>query len=273
MEMQLSGKVAIVTGSGQGIGRAVALRLAGEGADIAVVEINSETGERTAQELRALGRQAQVYSSNVASPAQIQAMVDSVVARFSRIDILINAAGIAQTKPFLDITEEEWDRVLDVNLKGTVFCMQAVGRQMIRQVPPEVVAQGRAERSYGKIVNFSSISGRRGRSVQMAYAASKAAIISVTQSAALAFSPYNINVNAVCPGVVPTPMWEQIDRDRGRISGVKPGESMKAFIEKVPLLRAGSPEDVAGAVALLCSPDADYITGQTLNVDGGFEMD
>src|SRR4030042_142790 len=132
MEMRVSGKVAIVTGSGQGIGRAVALRLAGEGADIAVVEINSETGERTAQELRALGRQAQVYSSNVASPAQIQAMGDSGVARFSRIDILINAAGIAQTKPFLDITEEEWDRVLDVNLKGTVFCMQAVGRQMIR---------------------------------------------------------------------------------------------------------------------------------------------
>jgi NAD(P)-dependent dehydrogenase (short-subunit alcohol dehydrogenase family) len=134
------------------------------------------------------------------------------------------------------------------------------------------VAQGRADRSYGKIVNFSSISGRRGRSVQMAYAASKAAIISATQSAALAFSPYNINVNAVCPGVVPTPMWEQIDQDRSRLMGARPGEALKAFVEKVPLLRAGSPQDVAGAVAFLCSADADYITGQTLNVDGGFEM-
>jgi NAD(P)-dependent dehydrogenase (short-subunit alcohol dehydrogenase family) len=232
---------------------------------------------------------------NITSRAEIQSLVDQVVAQFGRIDILVNAAGIAQTKPFLELTEDDWDRVIDTNLKGTVFCMQAVGRQMVRQIPPEVAAQGRvalhteeqgqdalatrrqgqdalATCSYGKIVNFSSISGRRGRSVQMAYAASKAAIISVTQSAALAFSPYNINVNAVCPGVVPTPMWEQIDRDRGRITGAGPGESMKAFIEKVPLQRAGTPEDVAGAVAFLCSADADYITGQTLNVDGGFEM-
>jgi len=272
MESRLSGKLAIITGAGRGIGQAVALRLAREGADIVVADINRETAEETARDVHALGRRAQAQPMNVACVAEIQTMVDRTVADFGRIDILVNAAGIAQTTPFLDLTEQEWDRVLDVNLKGTVFCMQAVARQMIRQVPQEVIAQGRAERSYGKIVNFSSISGRRGRSVQMAYAASKAAIISVTQSAALALSPYNINVNAVCPGVIPTPMWEQIDRDRSRIMGVQPGDAMKAFIEKVPLLRAGSTEDVAGAVAFLCSADADYITGQTLNVDGGFEM-
>jgi NAD(P)-dependent dehydrogenase (short-subunit alcohol dehydrogenase family) len=293
MELRLSGKVAIVTGSGQGIGKAVALRLACEGADVVVAEINRETAMVTVREIQTLGRRVQAHPVDVSCPAEIQSMVDHVVADFGRIDILVNVAGIAKTQSFLEMTEDDWDRVVDTNLKGTVFCMQAVGRQMIRQIPPEVVVRSRAEplpfrvegvppsnrgqdardtRSYGKIVNFSSISGRHGRSVQMAYAASKAAIISATQSAALAFSPYNINVNAVCPGVVPTPMWEQIDRDRSRLMGAKPGEALKAFIDKVPLLRAGSPEDVAGAVAFLCSPDADYITGQTLNVDGGFEM-
>lgn len=272
MELRFSGKLAIVTGAGRGIGKAVALRLAREGADIVAVDINGRTAEQTAVDVHALGRRAQVNVANVALPAEIQAMVDRTVAEFGRIDTLVNAAAIAQTTPFLNLTEQTWDRVIDINLKGTVFCMQAVARQMIRQVPQEVIAQGRAERSYGKIVNFSSISGRRGRSVQMAYAASKAAIISVTQSAALALSPCNINVNAVCPGVIPTPMWEQIDRERSRIMGAPAGEAMRAFIEKVPLQRAGSTEDVAGAVAFLCSADADYITGQTLNVDGGFEM-
>ncbi len=311
MDLRLSGKVAVVTGAGQGIGKAVALRLAREGADIVVADINGQVAGQAVEELAASGRRALAHPVNIASVVEIQTMVDRVVREFGRIDILVNAAGIAQTKPFLELTEEDWNRVLDVNLKGTVFCTQAVGRQMIRQIPLEVPAQDPAEAgdggavarasrpcscsgehlgpvgdevpgmrgqdalatgSYGKIVNFSSISGRRGRSLQMAYAASKAAIISVTQSAALAFSPYHINVNAVCPGVVPTPMWEQIDRDRSRLMGARPGEAMKAFIDKVPLRRAGRPEDVAGAVAFLCSADADYITGQTLNVDGGFEM-
>jgi D-sorbitol dehydrogenase (acceptor) len=144
---------------------------------------------------------------------------------------------------------------------------------MIKQIPIEVRETGRADRSYGKIVNFSSIAGRRGRDLQTAYAASKAAIISVTQSAALALKAYNINVNAVAPSVVPTPMWEQIDKDYSRILDKETGQAMKEFIERIPLKRAGTPEDIAAAVAFLCSSDSDYITGQTLNVDGGFEMD
>jgi len=207
-------------------------------------------------------------------------MIDSAVAEFCRIDILVNAAGVAQTGLFLELTEQQWDRVIDTNLKGTTFIVQAVGRRMIKQVPEQVKTTGPADsgplgdalRCCGKIVNFSSISGRHGRAEQVPYAASKAAIISITQSAALAFAKYNINVNAVCPGVVPTPMWEQIDRDRARISGLAPGESMKSFIERTPLKRACGPEDVAGVVAFLCSPDSDYMTGQTLNIDGGFEM-
>ena len=268
MQERLDGKLAIVTGAGQGIGKAVALRLAGEGADVVIADINTQNAEKTAEEIRSLDRRALSCSVDVSSLSEIQSMVDRVTAEFDRIDILVNAAGVAQTGLFVDLTEQQWDRVLDTNLKGTTFCVQAVGRRMIAQAPE----QGRTNRSYGKIVNFSSISGRHGRAEQIPYAASKAAIISVTQSAALAFAPYNINVNAVCPGVVPTPMWEKIDRDRGRIAGLAPGESMKKFIERTPLKRPGTVDDVAGVVAFLCSPDSDYMTGQTLNVDGGFEM-
>jgi len=165
MESRLSGKVAIVTGAGQGIGRAVALRLAREAADVIVVDIQAETAEQTARDVRALERRGQAHPANVACPAEIESMVAHAVAEFSRVDILVNAAGIAQTKPFLDLSEAEWDHVIDVNLKGIVFCMQAVARQMIGQVPQEVIARGRADRSYGKIVNFSSISGRRGPAI------------------------------------------------------------------------------------------------------------
>lgn len=272
MEQQLTGKVAIVTGSAQGIGKAVALRLAHEGADLIVADINTEKAEQTTQEIGALDRRAMAYPINLANVGQIQPMVEKVVTEFGRIDILVNVAGVAQTKPFLEITQDDWDRVIDINLKATVFCIQSVGKQMIKQVPDEVKKAGRADQSYGKIVNFSSISGRRGRALQIAYAASKAAIISITQSAALAFTPYNINVNAISPSVVRTDMWEQIDKQYSRIFGTVPGRSMEEFIERIPLKRAGSPEDMAAAVAFLCSPESDYITGQTLNVDGGFEM-
>jgi NAD(P)-dependent dehydrogenase (short-subunit alcohol dehydrogenase family) len=272
MEQRLSERTTIVTGSGQGIGKAVALRLAQEGADVVVADINTQTAEQTAEEIRVLNRRAVACRIDVADIAEIQPMVDRAVAEFGGIDILVNAAGVVQTGLFLDLTEQQWDRVVDTNLKGTTFCVQAVGRQMIGQVPEQVRAAGRADRSYGKIVNFSSICGRHGRAAQVPYAASKAAIISITQSAALAFAAYNINVNAVCPGIIPTPMWEQIDQDRGRISGLAAGESIKAFIEQTPLKRAGSVEDVAGVVAFLCSPDSDYMTGQTLSIDGGFEM-
>ena len=272
MEQRLSGKVAIVTGSSHGIGKAVALRLAHEGAELIVADIDTRSAEQTVQEILAADRRALAFSIDLANISQIQPMVEDAVNEFGRIDILVNVAGVAQIKPFLEITEDEWDRVLDTNLKGTVFCIQAVATQMIRQVPEEVKKAGRADKSYGRIVNFSSISGRRGRALQMAYAASKAAIISITQSAALALKEYNINVNAIAPSVVPTAMWEQIDKDYSRIFDKETGRSMKDFIERIPLRRAGRPEDIAAAVAFLCSSDSDYITGQTLNVDGGFEM-
>jgi meso-butanediol dehydrogenase/(S,S)-butanediol dehydrogenase/diacetyl reductase len=273
MEQRLFNKVAIITGAGQGIGKGVALRLAQEGADVVVADINLPNAEQTAQEIRSLDRRALVYSINLANVSEIQPMVDHVVAKFGQIDILINNAGIVQSKPFLEITEADWDRVLDVNLKGLFFCIQAVARQIIKQMPEDIKSAGKTDRSYGKIVNLSSIAGRRGRAYQAHYAASKAAIISVTQSAALAFTPYNINVNAIAPSVVLTPMWEQNVQDKSRAFGIDAKKASDEFIERIPLKRPGTPEDMAAAVAFLCSSEADYITGQTLNVDGGFEMD
>ena len=291
MEQRLLGKVAIVTGAGQGIGRGIALRLAREGADIVVAEYNPDTGADAAREIGGLGRQALSLQVDIADTASVQRMVAGAVDRFGHVDILVNNAGVVQTKPMLDLSETDWDRVIQVNQRGTFFCLQAVARQMIRQLPPELREAGApadivslkkdapaapssaAAGSYGKIVNLSSVAGRRGRPLQTHYAASKAAIISITQSAALALAPYRINVNAVCPGIVPTPMWKEIDRDRAELFGAEPGQAMAAFIATVPLKRAATPEDIGGAVAFFCSTDADYITGQALNLDGGFEMD
>ncbi len=286
---QLAGKVAVVTGAGQGIGRAIALRLAREGADIVVAEINADTAKAVAAEIEGMGRRSLACAVDISSVASVRRMVDGAGAYFEHIDILINNAGVVQTKPMMDLTEADWDRVMNVNLRGTFFCLQVVAQQMIRQVPEELPASqepvdivklgaldGETSTppggSFGKIVNISSISGRRGRPLQTHYAASKAAVINITQSAALALAAYQINVNAVAPGIVATPMWEKIDRDRGHLFGTKPGEAMANMIQQVPLRRASVPGDIVGAIAFLCSSDADFITGQTLNVDGGFEM-
>jgi NAD(P)-dependent dehydrogenase (short-subunit alcohol dehydrogenase family) len=273
MEQRLLDKVAIVTGSGQGLGKAVAMRLAHEGTHIVIAEYNAQTAAQTAEEIRSLGRRAMTYPIDLSDVTQAQSMVARVIAEFGHIDILINNAGRTQTKPMLDLTAEDWDRVIDTNQRGLFFCLQAVARQMILQMPDEIRKSDRAPHSFGKIVNFSSISGRGGRPYSAHYAAAKAAVISITRSAALGLARYNINVNAVAPGVAPTQMWEQIDRERGEIFGSKPGEAFANFVETIPLKRPAMPEDVAAAVAFLCSPDSDYITGQCLNVDGGIEMD
>lgn len=290
MEQRFAGKIAIVTGAGQGIGKGIATRLAREGASVVIADYNAETAVSTAQEITTTtGAKTLGYAVDISNPTMTQQMVNDVVAHFGQINLLVNNAGVAQTKPLLDLTEADWDRVIDVNQRGMFFCLQAVAAQMIRQIPEELragakladitnlkpaSAQGASmsQQSNGKIVNMSSISGRHGRPLSAHYSASKAAVISITQSAALALAPYNITVNAVCPGVVPTAMWKQIDEDRGKLFGTQPGEAIAAFINTIPLKRASTPEDIGGAVAFLCSADADCITGQALNVDGGYEM-
>jgi len=272
MEKRFKDKVSIVTGGAMGIGKGVALLLAREGSIVVVADINKENAEYTVKEIKKMGGEATGYVINLLNVKEIEPMIAGTVETYGRLDIMVNAAGVAQNKPFLDITEEDWDRIININQKSTTFCVRAAAEQMIKQIPAEVIESGRAERSYGKIVNFSSISGRSGRPLQVHYAAAKAAIISITQSAALAFARYNINVNAVSPSVVKTSMWEYALKEKSRVMKVDPVKEEKEFIGRIPLQRPGRVEDVAMTVAFLCSSDSDYITGQTINVDGGFEM-
>lgn len=272
MEKRLEGKRALVIGAGSGIGRGVALRLSREGASVAVADIVLAGVSEVAREIAEAGGEARPFTVDVSRPSDTKRLVERVAADMGRLDIFVNTAGVVQSKLYLDVTEEDWDRVIDINQKGAAFAIQAAAAQMVAQLPPEAKSSGRPERSFGKIVTFSSISGRRGREYQLAYAASKAAVISITQSAALAFAPYGINVNAIAPSVVMTPMWEQNNRDKEAATGVASQRASDDFIARIPLKRPGTIEDMAGAVAFLCSPDSDYITGQTLNVDGGFEM-
>ncbi|MBK9751320.1 MAG: glucose 1-dehydrogenase [Chloroflexi bacterium] len=266
-----AGKVAIVTGAGQGIGRGVALRFAQEGAHVVIAEYNAANARAAADECSQYTR-ALAYPVDIGDTDQIAKMVADVVAEFGHIDILVNNAGVLETLPLFDLTPEKWDWLQRVNQRGLFFCLQTVAKQMVTQIPDEVKAAGKADRSYGKIVNFSSIAGRSGRPYAAHYSAAKWATISITQSAAGYLAPYNINVNAVCPGVVPTPMWDDIDRVQAERFGLERGGWIKKTVDSVPLKRAATPGDLAAAVSFLCSDDADYITGQALNVDGGIEM-
>lgn len=267
-------KVAIITGAGQGIGRGIASRFAQEGAKVVIAEYNKANTEDTAKELSAFGAEVFPYPIDIGDTDQINQMVKDVAAHFGRIDILVNNAGISRPGKLFDLDpEQDWDPIMRVNQRGLFFCLQAVARQMVEQIPDQVKEAGRAGQSYGKIVNFSSVAGRSGRPFDAAYSATKWAVISITQSAAAYLAPYNINVNAVCPGMVITPMWENIDRVQGvERQGLQPGEWIKKSIENIPLKRPATAEDIAAAVSFLCSTDADYITGQALNVDGGIEM-
>ena len=269
----LQDKIALVVGAASGIGAASAIKLAQNGAKIIIADIQEDKSQETAEIIRKDGGFASIVAVDLGSVLSINTMVQEVINQHKRIDILVNAGGLCQSKPFLDVTEEEWNRIIDINQKGMAFCMQAVGREMVSQVPESVKAAGKSEQCHGKIVNFTSISGRRGRSLQIHYASSKAAVISMTQSVALSFAPYGINVNAIAPSIVETPMWERNLKERSKAFNIDANIESERFINSIPLKRAGTVEEMADAVLFLCSKESNYITGQTLNVDGGFEMD
>ncbi len=249
----------MVTGAGRGIGRAIALRFAAEGADVLVAELDAASGAETVRAIETQGRRARFAATDVARPEASRAAVAAALDTFGRLDVLVNNAGVVRSRPLLDVTEADWDRTFVVNARGLFFCLQAAAREM-------------AGRGGGSIINMASIAGRWGRPMLADYAASKAAVISITQSAALALAPQRVRVNAVCPGVVDTAMWAQVDREWGQAVGAKPGEVLAARVAGIPLGRIETPEDVAGLVAFLASDDAAYITGQAINVCGGLQL-
>jgi len=257
--MELKGQVAIVTGGGRGIGRATALELARLGADIVIADLDQAGAKRTAEEVAALGRRSVALSTDVTSRADLRAMVDRTTAEFGRIDILVNNAGIYRAAATLDVTEEHWDAIMNINAKAVFFASQAV--------IPTMAAQ-----KSGSIVSLASMAGKIGSKTNLPYNASKAAVISMTKSLALAHAADGIRVNCVCPGFVETDMWSVVSREQGKLMGMTPEEFTRQRAAQVPLGRMEKPEDVAHVVAFLAGPRSGYMTGQALSVDGGLVM-
>jgi meso-butanediol dehydrogenase/(S,S)-butanediol dehydrogenase/diacetyl reductase len=262
---KLTNNVTLVTGSGRGIGRAIALRYAREGATVALADIEQDSLKGVAGEIQSLGGTAEAFAADLRDTQQSVTMVRRVVERFGRLDVMVNNAGVVRVKPLLELTPEDWDFVNDVNARGLFFALQAGARQMVRQ---SALVEGRPR---GKIINIASIAGRGGRPMFAAYAASKAAAISITQSAAQGLAP-DITVNAICPGVVDTEMWRTIDREWTQSDKRPAGSAWNDRVRGIPMGRPEVADDLTGMAVFLASADSDYITGQSYHVDGGVLM-
>jgi len=246
--MMLEGKVALITGGAQGIGRAIVLLFARQGARVAISDVNLEKAQETCREVESLGGQAMAIGGNVADAKAAEAMMEQAVEKFGGLDILVNNAGITRDGILLRMKEEDWDSVMAVNLKGAFHCTKAALRFFLK-------------RRGGKIINIASVTGEMGNAGQSNYAASKAGLIGFTKSVAREYASRNIQANAVAPGFIDTAMSQAI-----------PQKGREFLIQQIPMERLGTPEDVAQAVLFLAGPAADYITGQVLNVNGGMYM-
>ena len=246
--MQFKNEVVLVTGSARGIGKEIAFAFAGQGATVIISDINAETCETTATEFKNSKLVADNFPCDVTNLSAVEKMINKILDKYKRIDILINNAGITKDNLFLRMKEEDWDAVIKVNLKGTFNCCKAIAKSMLKA-------------RKGKIISIVSVIGILGNIGQANYAASKAGIIGLTKSLAREFASRNINVNAVAPGYIKTEMTDQLKE-----------ETRQEILKSVPLKRMGTPADVAGACLFLASKEAEYITGQTIRVDGGMAI-
>lgn len=257
---KLAEKVAVVTGAARGIGRAIALQLAQDGAAVVVADLNVAGAEAVAAEIVHHGGRARGMHVDVAHLDGPLRLVGQVVQAFERLDVMVANAGIIQVKPLLDLSASDWDAMFAVNVRGVFLSFQAAARHM--------VAQG----SGGRLLATASIAAKMGSPYQSHYQASKAAVVGLVRSAAWEFGPQGITVNCYCPGVVDTDMWRYIDAERGKLMGREPGALIKEMAGRSPLGRIEAPEDVAPLVSFLASEDSRYITGQAINVCGGMVM-
>jgi meso-butanediol dehydrogenase / (S,S)-butanediol dehydrogenase / diacetyl reductase len=262
---KLEGQVALITGAGRGIGAAIAMRYASEGASVVVVDLDEANANSVAAQARELGSDSDAFVVDICEPAQSAAMISRAVNRFGRLDLLVNNAGVIRVRSLLNTTPEDWDFIQSVNTRGLFFALQAGARQMLQQEP---IATGRPR---GKIINMASIAGRGGRAMLGAYAASKCAVINITQTAAQEFAPH-LTVNSICPGPVDTDMWKQIDQEWSEQENRPLGSVWQERIRNIPMKRGETTDDLTGMALFLASAESDYITGQSYNVDGGILM-
>jgi NAD(P)-dependent dehydrogenase (short-subunit alcohol dehydrogenase family) len=257
IETSVAGQVAVITGASQGIGAAIAQRLAHDGMSVVLADLQGDLAETVAAGIRSGGGQAAALTVDVTSAADRQRLFESALTTFGRLDVLVNSAAILRASMPFDVTEEHWDAVMNVNAKAVYFCCQEALRHMTRQ------------RS-GRVVNISSLGGKVASTVYLpVYNASKAAVIAMTRTLAMAGAEAGVRVNAVCPGIVATPMQDVVDQEIGALTGQETGQIRAGRLERIPLGQLGQPEEVADVVSFLVGPDSRYITGVALDITGG----